>query len=185
MVCTTFRGINVWRSEETYGYVYVRNPTVSLILNAWQPCPTEGRKDDTQQPSPPQYHFSLHVAWLMKRYSEAHIPETRKIRFSACHPPSSRPPSRLQLHRNVMMSTSKWTMDNNRRLERSLWCDHWATARLYYRVWMHSRLKSSTSAKKSNTECRSDAALEVDVAEDGNQAGIGHITTLDISLLGQ
>ena len=37
--------------------------------------------------------------------------------------------------------------------------------------------------KKSNTECRSDAALKVNMAEDGNQAGIGHITTLDISLL--
>ena len=82
-------------------------------------CPYD-HEDNTQPPCPPQYHFSLDIAWLMKRYSAAHIPETRKIRFSACHPPSSRPPSRLQLHRNVMMSTSKWTMDNNRRLERSL-----------------------------------------------------------------
>ena len=88
------------------------------------------------------------VAWLVKRYSEARIPETRKIRFWPNVIGRNCNPSPLQLRRKVAAQSSKWTMDNNRRLERSLWCDHWATARLYYRVWMHSRLKSSTSAQK-------------------------------------
>ena len=87
---------------------------------AWQPCPTEDHQDDTQQPYPPQYRFSLYIAWLVMRYSEVHIPETREIRLLASHRPSSRPPSRLQLRRKVATSSSEWSMDKHRRLERSL-----------------------------------------------------------------
>ena len=46
--------------------------TSAPILNAWQPSPTEDHQDDTQQPSPPQFHFSLHTAWLVKRYSDCY-----------------------------------------------------------------------------------------------------------------
>ena len=84
----------------------------------------------------------------MKRYSEAHIPETRKIQLLASHRPSSRPPPAATLNRNVTSPTLKWKIGNYRRLERSLWCDHWATVRLLYWVRMHSRLKSSMSAQK-------------------------------------
>ena len=34
----------------------------SLILNAWQLCPTEDHQDDAQQSFPPQYHFSLYAS---------------------------------------------------------------------------------------------------------------------------
>ena len=41
----------------------------------------EDHQDNMQQPSPPQCRLSLCIAWLVKRYSEARIPETRTIRF--------------------------------------------------------------------------------------------------------
>ena len=43
--------------------------------------PPEDHQDEGQKPSSPQYRFFLCIAWLVKRYSEARIPETRKIRF--------------------------------------------------------------------------------------------------------
>ena len=114
--------------------------------NAW--CAHNDHEGDTQPPCPPQYHFSLHVAWLMKRYSEAHVHETQEIRFWPNVIGQNRPPSRLQLRRKVAATSNKWTMDNYRRLESSLWCDHWAAARSCYWVRMHSRLKSSISSQK-------------------------------------
>ena len=43
--------------------------------------------------------------------------------------------------------------------------------------------KRSQPPKNQESEFIEKSALKVNVAEDGNQAGIGHITTLDISLL--
>ena len=86
------------------------------------PRPPDDNQDDAQQPCPPQHLFSLYVSWLVKRYSEPHIPETREIRRFAHDIDKNGHPSPLQLYRNATTTSSNWHIDNHRRREMSVWC---------------------------------------------------------------
>ena len=99
-------------------------------------CP-EHHQDDAQQSSPPQHHLSLYIDWFVNLHSEPHIPETRENRTWANVDGQNGPRSRLQLHRNVTTTSTKWKMGNYWRHERSIWCKYWAMIWSLYWVRMH------------------------------------------------
>ena len=87
---TTFRGINVWLTEE-------KIPPVPKLNAWWELMHKDDRQDDMQPPCPPQNIFSMCVPWPVSRHSEPLIPETDENRLSAHVTGRPRPPRRLQL----------------------------------------------------------------------------------------
>lgn len=110
-------------------------------------CP-EDHQDDAQQSSPPQHHLFLYIDWFVKLHSEPRIPETRENRTWANVDGQNGPRSRLQLHRNVTTTSTKWKMGNYWRHERSIWCKYWAMIWSHYWVRMCIHRKRSTSAQE-------------------------------------
>ena len=121
--------------------------------NAWL-CPYD-HDGNTQPPCPPQYHFSLYIAWLMKRYSEDRIPDTRKIQFlaSLIGPPRD-------LHQRLLWTEMWWHRRANGRLGTTDGLKGRPDVtieqrrRSCYWVRMHSCLNSSTSAQNSRFDIR-------------------------------